>query len=76
MMAEPSDPDDNSAILWMSNGTGLGSQGDIVLKINVSGEVRYCIPCAWSSATPVGTTIPPEYAENYKYTEGLQPINY
>ena len=39
-IAEPSDPAAGTAIPWMSNGTGAGNEGDIMVKINVGGVVK------------------------------------
>lgn len=35
--AEPGDPADNQAVLWVSNGTGFGDTGDFVCKITEGG---------------------------------------
>ena len=39
-IAEPADPALNTAVPWMSNGTGTGTNGDILIKINVGGVVK------------------------------------
>jgi len=35
--AEPGDPADNNAVLWISNGTGAGDAGDFMCKITEGG---------------------------------------
>ena len=35
--AEPGDPADNNAVLWVSNGTGAGDAGDFMCKITEGG---------------------------------------
>jgi hypothetical protein len=35
--AEPDDPADNSSVIWLSNGTGYGDQGDLCAKITEGG---------------------------------------
>lgn len=35
--AEPGDPADNTAVIWVSNGTGYGDAGDVVCKITEGG---------------------------------------
>ena len=40
--AEPADGDvtDNTSFPWMSNGTGAGTRGDIMIKIKSNGVVK------------------------------------
>lgn len=38
--AEPSDPADGRAVLWLTDGTGFGDDGDICAKVNVGGTVK------------------------------------
>ena len=40
--AEPADGDvtDNTSFPWMSNGTGAGNRGDIMMKIKSNGVVK------------------------------------
>ena len=35
--SEPSDPADGKAVIWFSNGTGAGSDGDLLIKKTVAG---------------------------------------
>lgn len=35
--AEPDDPADNCAVIWLSNGTGYGDQGDLCAKVTEGG---------------------------------------
>jgi len=37
--AEPSDPDDGSCVIWFSNGTGGGNDGELIFKRTVAGQV-------------------------------------
>jgi len=41
MTAEPADPNEGQSALWMSNGTGYGSAGEIIIKTNVNGAITY-----------------------------------
>ena len=52
-IAEPDNPAEGTAIPWMSNGTGLGDEGDIMVKVNVGGTVKYCTLCDFSNATVI-----------------------
>jgi len=38
-MAEPTDPTDGKMVLWFSNGTGAGTDGDVLIKKTVGGVV-------------------------------------
>jgi hypothetical protein len=38
--ADPSDPDEGNFILWMSDGTGSGDDGDIMIKITAGGSTK------------------------------------
>ena len=56
--AEPDDPEAGTSVPWMSNGTGLGDEGDIMVKVNVGGTIKYCTLCDFSNAsTPVADKI-------------------
>lgn len=37
---DPSDPAQGESVMWMSDGTGTGDAGDILMKINVGGTVK------------------------------------
>ena len=37
---DPSDPSEGETIIWMSNGEGSGSDGDIMMKITAAGETK------------------------------------
>jgi len=39
-IAEPSDPATGKSVMWLSNGTGIGDVGDLMLKINFGGTVK------------------------------------
>jgi len=73
--AEPSDPELNTAIMWFSNGSGIGQLGDLVIKKNIGGVIYSCIGCPATSDELV-VRITPEYLDGYRYTDGLQAINY
>jgi len=49
-MSEPDDPTENIAITWMSNGYGVGDEGDIMVKINIGGVVKYVTLVDFSEA--------------------------
>jgi len=34
--SDPSDPDEGSCVIWMSDGTGAGDDGDIMIKITAA----------------------------------------
>ena len=38
--AEPTDPAASGAVLWLSNGTGAGDAGDLMIKINIGSVVK------------------------------------
>jgi hypothetical protein len=40
LSSDPDDPDDGHYIQWISDGTGSGDAGDIMIKINVAGTVK------------------------------------
>ena len=37
---DPEDPADGESVIWMSDGSGSGDDGDIMIKINVGGTVK------------------------------------
>lgn len=37
---DPADPKEGNMVLWMSDGTGAGDDGDVLVKINVGGTVK------------------------------------
>lgn len=37
---EPSDPENGSGIIWLSNGTGAGLSGDLMAKIQVGSVTK------------------------------------
>lgn len=39
-IAEPDDPPDDEAVMWCSNGTGVGDVGDIMIKIQSGSVVK------------------------------------
>jgi len=39
-IAEPGDPPDEKAVLWCSNGTGIGDVGDIMVKIQHGSVIK------------------------------------
>lgn len=38
-IAEPSDPAADYSVIWISNGTGIGEEGDLMVKTNIAGTV-------------------------------------
>jgi len=40
LSVDPSDPDEGSAVLWMSDGTGSGDDGDIMMKITAGAVTK------------------------------------
>jgi hypothetical protein len=40
LSADPSDPVAGQSVIWMSDGTGSGDNGDIMIKVNVGGTVK------------------------------------
>lgn len=38
--ADPAAPDEGSAVMWMSDGTGTGDDGDVLLKITAGGSTK------------------------------------
>jgi len=38
--SDPSDPGSNQAVQWVSDGTGSGAAGDVMMKINSGGTVK------------------------------------
>ena len=40
LSSEPADPDAGNCVQWVSDGTGSGSAGDVMIKINVGGTTK------------------------------------
>lgn len=40
LSADPSDPDEGAYVMWMSDGTGSGDDGDIMIKITAGGSTK------------------------------------
>jgi len=40
LSADPTDPDAGNSVQWVSDGTGSGDAGDVMMKINVAGVVK------------------------------------
>ncbi len=40
LAADPADPPEGSSIMWQSDGTGAGSDGDIMMKITAGGVTK------------------------------------
>jgi hypothetical protein len=40
LSADPSDPAEGYAVMWMSDGTGAGDDGDVLLKITAGGATK------------------------------------
>jgi len=37
---DPDDPDEGHAVMWLSNGSGSGDDGDIMIKITAAGTTK------------------------------------
>jgi hypothetical protein len=40
LSSDPSDPDEGNSVQWVSDGTGTGDAGDVMLKVNVAGTTK------------------------------------
>jgi hypothetical protein len=40
LSGDPTDPDAGNSVQWVSDGTGSGDAGDVMMKINVAGVVK------------------------------------
>lgn len=40
LSADPSDPAEGNYVIWMSDGTGTGDDGDILIKITAGGVTK------------------------------------
>ena len=40
LSVDPSNPDEGSFVMWMSDGTGTGDDGDIIIKITAGGTTK------------------------------------
>ena len=40
LSADPDDPDEGHAVMWLSDGTGSGDDGDIMVKITAGGATK------------------------------------
>jgi hypothetical protein len=47
---DPPDPLEGNAVLWMSDGTGSGDDGDLLVKINVAGSIKTATLVDYSAA--------------------------
>jgi len=43
LSSDPADPDEGSSVVWQSDGTGTGDDGDIVMKITAGGVTKTVI---------------------------------
>ena len=50
---EPDNPSEDTSIIWMSNGYGVGDEGDIMCKITVNGISKYATIVDFSTASTV-----------------------
>lgn len=48
--SEPADPADGRTVIWHSNGTGFGDDGDLCIKVNVGGTVKSAVLFDYSAA--------------------------
>jgi hypothetical protein len=49
--ADPAKPAEGNCIVWMSDGTGLGDDGDVIIASTVSGVTNYAILFDYSAGT-------------------------
>ena len=49
--AEPAKPAEGKAVLWMTNGTGIGDDGDVIIGVTAGGSSKYTIIHDHSTAT-------------------------
>jgi len=40
LSADPADPDEGHAVMWLSDGTGSGDDGDVMVKITAGGTTK------------------------------------
>jgi hypothetical protein len=50
LSADPTDPDAGNSVQWVSDGTGSGDAGDVMMKINVTGTVKTVTIVDYSAA--------------------------
>jgi hypothetical protein len=50
LSADPDDPADGSAVLWISDGTGTGDDGDVLMKITVGATTKTITLVDWSAS--------------------------
>ena len=46
---DPPSPEEGNAVIWQSDGTGTGDDGDILVQVNVGGVVKTCTLCDYST---------------------------
>ena len=63
VQGEPELTANNAAIMWVSNGTGVGASGELMILTNISGVVRYASLKDWI----VGTATLPTYRASTNY---------
>lgn len=39
--SDPSEPSAGQAVIWLSDGTGKGGDGDVMIAVNVDGTTKY-----------------------------------
>lgn len=49
--SDPTKPSEGEAVMWMSDGTGLGADGDIIIGVTAGGNTRYSIIYVHATAT-------------------------
>lgn len=49
LSADPIDPDSGNMVMWVSDGSGSGDVGDVMMKINVGGTVKVIILVDYSA---------------------------
>ena len=67
---EPSNPAEDTSIIWMSDGYGVGDEGDVMCKINVGGVVKYATIVDFSTASPIpGIQTPITDEDGFEITD-------
>jgi hypothetical protein len=49
LSSDPANPDAGGSVMWVSDGTGAGDAGDVMIKINVGGSVKTATLVDYSS---------------------------
>jgi hypothetical protein len=50
LSSDPSDPDDGHSVMWLSDGTGSGDAGDLMVKIKIGATTKTITLIDWSAS--------------------------